>query len=54
MTRERRPAVWPWLLMPLVVLLVFYVLFRMHHPGTPWAAIWADVTGARPAAPASE
>jgi hypothetical protein len=53
-TRDRRPAVWPWLLMPLVVLLVFYALFRMHHPGTPWAAIWADVTGARPAAPASE
>jgi hypothetical protein len=53
-TRDRRPAVWPWLLMPLVVLLVFYGLFRMHHPGTPWSAIWAEVTGAHPAAPASE
>lgn len=52
--RERRPAVWPWLLMPLVVLLVFYVLFRMHHPDTPWAAIWSHVTGASHAAPASE
>jgi hypothetical protein len=36
--RERRPAVWPWLLMPLVVLLVFAALYRIHHrPGTPWA-----------------
>lgn len=30
-SRERRPAVWPWLVMPLIVLLVFYALFRMHH-----------------------
>jgi len=36
--RDRRPAIWPWLLMPVVVLLVFAVLLRMHHrPGTPWA-----------------
>jgi hypothetical protein len=33
-TRERRPAVWPWLVMPLVVLLVFYALLRVHRqPG---------------------
>ena len=25
-TNERRQAIWPWLLMPLVVLLVFYTL----------------------------
>ena len=32
--RERRPALWPWLVMPLIVLLVFYALFRVHprHP----------------------
>ncbi len=30
-TRERRPAIWPWLLMPLIVLLVFCALLRMHH-----------------------
>jgi hypothetical protein len=30
-SRERRPAVWPWLIMPLIVLLVFYALFRVHH-----------------------
>lgn len=35
--RDRRPAIWPWLLMPVVVLLVFAALYRMHHrPGTPW------------------
>jgi hypothetical protein len=30
--RERRAAIWPWLLMPAIVLLVFYALFRVHHP----------------------
>jgi len=30
-TRERRPAVWPWLVMPLIVLLVFYGLQRLHQ-----------------------
>ncbi len=40
--RERRAAVWPWLLMPLVVLLVFAALLRIHHrPGTPWASLWS-------------
>ncbi len=29
--RERRTAVWPWLVMPLVVLAVFFALLRMHH-----------------------
>ena len=28
---ERRPAVWPWLVMPLIVLLVFYALHRVQH-----------------------
>ena len=32
--RERRPAIWPWLLMPAVVLAVFFALSRVHHrPG---------------------
>ena len=30
--RDRRPTLWPYLVMPLVVLLVFYALFRVHHP----------------------
>jgi hypothetical protein len=29
---ERRPAVWPWLILPLIVLLVFYALHRVQHP----------------------
>ena len=40
--RDRRPAIWPWLLMPLVVLVVFAALLRLHHrAGTPWAALWS-------------
>jgi hypothetical protein len=43
--RERRPAIWPWLLMPLVVLLVFAALLRIHHrPGTPWASLWSHAS----------
>jgi hypothetical protein len=53
--RQRRPAIWPWLLMPLVVLVVFYALFRVHHPsGTPWAALWGHATGAGDSRPAGE
>jgi len=29
--RARRPAVWPWLVMPVIVLLVFCALHRMHR-----------------------
>jgi hypothetical protein len=28
---ERRPAVWPWLVMPLVVLLVYLTLHSVHQ-----------------------
>ena len=31
--RERRPALWPYLVLPLIVLLVFCALLRVHHPG---------------------
>lgn len=41
--------------MPLVVLVVFYALFRVHHPyGTPWAALWSQATGAGDSRPAGE
>jgi hypothetical protein len=30
-TSERRQAIWPWLLMPMVVLIVFYVLERFQE-----------------------
>jgi len=44
-TRERRPAVWPWLLMPLIVLLVFYALFRVHQ-SVPAATLVPSAAGA--------
>ena len=28
---ERRPAMWPWLVMPLVTLAMFFALFRLHQ-----------------------
>jgi len=28
---ERRPAIWPWLVMPLVTLLLFYGLDRLYR-----------------------
>jgi fumarate reductase subunit D len=41
---DRRPAVWPWLVMPLIVLLLFYALHRVQHPAAP-AAVPAAATG---------
>jgi hypothetical protein len=32
---ERRPAIWPWLLMPLVVLMMFFTLKRFHTISAP-------------------
>jgi hypothetical protein len=32
--RERRTALWPYLVMPLIVLIAFYVLCKVHQrPG---------------------
>jgi hypothetical protein len=29
--------------MPVIVLLVFAALLRIHHrPGTPWASLWSE------------
>ena len=33
--RERRPAVWPWLVMPLIVLLVYFALLKVHRRPEP-------------------
>ena len=53
--RERRPAIWPWLLMPLVVLLVFCALLRVHHrPGTPWGGAWAHPPASDESAPRTQ
>ena len=37
-TNERRQAIWPWITMPLVVLLVFYTLQRFQHEALRSAA----------------
>ena len=37
-TTERRQAIWPWLLMPLVVLVVFYTLQRFQDEAKRSAA----------------
>jgi hypothetical protein len=29
--RERRTAMWPYLVMPLIVLVAFYALYRVHQ-----------------------
>jgi hypothetical protein len=29
--KERRPAIWPWLVMPIIVLLVFCALRSVHQ-----------------------
>ena len=43
--RERRPAIWPWLLMPAIVLVVFYALFKVHQrPKAPTPPPPAPVT----------
>ena len=42
---DRRPAVWPWLVMPIIVLLVFYALHRVQHPPHAPAAVPAATPG---------
>jgi hypothetical protein len=45
---DRRPAVWPWLIMPLIVLLVFYALHRLQHLARGSAAPTGAVSAERP------
>jgi len=40
--------------MPVIVLLVFYTLFRIHNPGAPLSALWSHAMGASHDAPAGE
>jgi hypothetical protein len=42
-TTERRQAIWPWILMPLVVLLVFYTLQRFQNEAKRSAAAQTQV-----------
>ena len=49
-TRERRPAIWPWLVMPAIVLLAFYTLKHVRErPGPPVVPPPAQSTPAAPA-----
>ena len=50
-TRDRRPAIWPWLVMPLVVLVAFYTLKRVRERPPPPLVTPAAQPG--PAAPAA-
>ena len=45
---DRRPAVWPWLVMPVIVLLVFYALHRLQHLARTSAAPVGAVSTERP------
>jgi hypothetical protein len=45
-TNERRQAIWPWILMPLVVLLVFYTLQRFQHEALRSAATQSQAQSA--------
>jgi hypothetical protein len=41
MKPARRPALWPYLVMPLIVLLIYWALYRVQHrppPDAPAAA----------------
>ncbi len=42
-TNDRRPAIWPWVLMPLVVLLVAYTLHDFQKRSAPSAAAQSQV-----------
>jgi uncharacterized protein involved in cysteine biosynthesis len=50
MKPARRPALWPYVVMPLIVLLVFWALHRVQHARQP-AGVPATLTDATPAAP---
>ena len=45
-TGERRPAIWPWVLMPLVVLLVAYTLHDFQKHSTTTAAAQSQARSA--------
>jgi hypothetical protein len=44
---DRRPAIWPWLVMPLITLLVFYWLYSLDQ-------VSGQVGGWKSRGPASE
>ena len=53
---DRRPAIWPWLVMPLVTLSLYFALDKLHHEhgrassdfGTDWrTGVDTDATDSR-------
>jgi hypothetical protein len=46
--RERRAAMWPYLVMPLVVVAAFYALYRVHQRAPAPAAPPADTVTTHP------
>jgi len=48
---QRRPAIWPWLLMPLAALTIFLTLERLRHASQPNAAAPAGATTTSPDEP---
>lgn len=51
--RDRRPAVWPWLVMPLVVLVVFYFLYHLRQSPQPAPSV-AEPAGVQASGAAPE
>jgi hypothetical protein len=53
--RERRTAIWPWLVMPAIVLAVFCALARVHHrPGSSWTGAWLHPAASDDSTPAGQ
>ena len=50
-TNERRQAIWPWILMPLVVLLVFYTLQRFQDEAKRSTAVQSQTATGNSAEP---
>ena len=43
-TAERRPAVWPWVLMPLAALAMFVLLYSVRHAALSGVAAGSSTT----------
>jgi hypothetical protein len=53
-TAERRPAVWPWLVVPLLALALFFALSRFKEARLPPAQSDSTATPAEETAPPAD
>ena len=53
-TAERRPAVWPWLVVPLLALVLFFALSRFKEARLPAAPSDSTVAPAGETAPSAD